>query len=897
MGRLRNLQTNFTSGELDPKLRGRRKIAHWFNGARFLRNVIERPQGGVHRRPGGRYRDELPRTLNKITNNTVDGDLIDSTEGSISSSDWNSLEANIIDVDISTFAFSDSVTTQSFVIDWGASNDKDVSGIIVREAASTHFLGGGSDRAVTVDVEGSATGAFGGEEVSIGSQAVTMKAGVVTAGSPRQNYNVGMDTVGVSYRYHRVTFTYTTATNGYLAEVEFYENGTPNPATVTAPNGGTAGNLLDDDSTTEVVTTANISTTDPYVIAHVDFGEAKSIIFVDTEGLRLSAAPAGGDALIESVRVQYSTDDISFTDFGQPFGAVNTTDLTRRRSNDGAAAVSARYWRLVKTGVEDGGTAKFHVDGMCFFEELTALSAVRLIPFIRSLSLHYMVAHTDRNCRVYKNGAWVADVQSPVTSAQLSEMDFVQALDTLLLFHHDQHPTRIFRENQDDDWSSADAPFTNIPQHDFGDGAEDSWSETRGYPRCGTFFQSRLWMAGSKERPDTVFASQSDDVFNFDIGTGLDDEAIDKTILSDTLVSFHQLYPGRHLYAFGDKAEFYSENSENEILTPSNFALRATTRAGSKIGVKVYEVDGAVLFVQRGGAVVREFIFTDNEAAYLASNISLLSSHLIRTPVDTSLRQAIEDDDADIYFVVNSDGTMATFTTLRTQDISAWMMQHTEGSYLACAVDLDEVFHVVQRTIGGTAKNFIEEWDDDLMVDAAVSGTVSVATTSISGLDHLEGETVEAVLDSINHGTFTVSSGAITVPSFSSTYQVGLAFPDVTDDQDIVADDTVELTDKQVLIVELPVEGDLPDGTVANKKKRVTDVGLILHQTRHLELNGDDLVFRKLGAGILNDPIPLFTGTYREAGLLGWTLEGAVQLSQDRAGEFELLGIVKEVSV
>ena len=49
------LQTNFTSGEIDPNLKMRSDINHYVNGAEKLRNVFVMPQGGVKRRPGLEY--------------------------------------------------------------------------------------------------------------------------------------------------------------------------------------------------------------------------------------------------------------------------------------------------------------------------------------------------------------------------------------------------------------------------------------------------------------------------------------------------------------------------------------------------------------------------------------------------------------------------------------------------------------------------------------------------------------------------------------------------------------------------------------------------------------------------------------------------------------------------
>ena len=55
MVQLQPVQTNFTAGELSPRLFGRRDLARYDNGAGTLVNAIIQPHGGVTRRPGTRF--------------------------------------------------------------------------------------------------------------------------------------------------------------------------------------------------------------------------------------------------------------------------------------------------------------------------------------------------------------------------------------------------------------------------------------------------------------------------------------------------------------------------------------------------------------------------------------------------------------------------------------------------------------------------------------------------------------------------------------------------------------------------------------------------------------------------------------------------------------------------
>jgi len=411
------------------------------------------------------------------------------------------------------------------------------------------------------------------------------------------------------------------------------------------------------------------------------------------------------------------------------------------------------------------------------------------------------------------------------------------------------------------------------------------FSADRGYPRCGVFFQGRLWVAGTPTLPHYVWASRTGAPDDFNSELFSDDYGIAVPADTDDVPAFSAIYAGRHLQFFSRSGEFYVPVSDRSAITPGNVALRRTTSRGCKPGLRVFEVDGGTHFVQRRGGALREMIFADAEQAYQANNISLLSPHLMRDPIDFALRRSTSTTDADYEFLVNIDGTMTVFCTLRTQEVNAMTLWKTEGSYRAVGVVLEEVYFAVDRTIDGETKTFIEVMDDDFTVDCGLSGGAATSAT----LAHLPSTTIEHLLDGVIQQEKT--SDASGVLGFrraaASTWMAGLRYA--------VPDD--DFPDLIWLVKTLPLEIELPDGASLGRKRRVVNVSVRLHNTSALSLNGAVIPFQQFGQNLLDKKVTPFSGVKHIRGLLGWDYDGSVVLGSDKSLKGTILGLSYAVSI
>jgi hypothetical protein len=428
----------------------------------------------------------------------------------------------------------------------------------------------------------------------------------------------------------------------------------------------------------------------------------------------------------------------------------------------------------------------------------------------------------------------------------------------------------------------VEIPFFDTSTINAGDfetehGYENVWSSTRGWPRSVTFHEGRLYFGGSKQRPSTIWGSRVSDFFNFDKGESLDDAAVEATLDTGTFNAIVDIYSGRHLQIFTTGAEFYVPQTLDTPITPTNLIVKQQTAFGAKAGLRLQNVDGSTLFIQRQGKAIQEFIFSDAVQAYTSSKISLLSSHLLKTPEEMAVRVATSTDEGDRLMLVNGDdGSIACYTLLRSQNVIAPSEWTTDGEFINIGVDVDDIYVVVKRNVNTADVYYVEIFDADVLLDCSIVGGAAASVN----MTHLEGETIKIIRDGIIEPDQTVPASPFTVTfatAASTSHQVGLNFtPEVKT---------------------LPVEPNLPSGSLKGFKKRIFEVNAELFETQSLTIDGKLIPFRQFGTGVFGSSVPEYTGIKTLHGILGYTYDGQITIGQEVPLKMTLLGIDYKISV
>ena len=100
-----------------------------------------------------------------------------------------------------------------------------------------------------------------------------------------------------------------------------------------------------------------------------------------------------------------------------------------------------------------------------------------------------------------------------------------------------------------------------------------------------------------------------------------------------------------------------------------------------------------------------------------------------------------------------------------------------------------------------------------------------------------------------------------------------------------------------VYIKTMPVEIKLQTGSRVSFKKRIVEIAAVLQNTQNLVVNNQPVAFRLLDNPLLDDPEPTFTGIKRINGVLGYSREQAIEVSQNLPLKMNLLGLDYRVAV
>ena len=471
------------------------------------------------------------------------------------------------------------------------------------------------------------------------------------------------------------------------------------------------------------------------------------------------------------------------------------------------------------------GAAVRRVGTQFIAEVKTSAKKTRLIPFEFSTTQTYVLEFGDQYMRVYKDkgqvlsGGSAFEISTPYLEAELFDIKFAQSADVMYLCHPN-HDVRKLSRTGHTSWTLATVSFSGSPATPI--------SGANNRPSCVSFFEQRLVFANSNNNPQTLWFSKSGDYENITTGTNADDAMI-YTIASNQVNAIRFIKAQRTLIIGTTGGEFtVSADGTDAAVTPTNIAIKRQSTFGSA-NVDAQPAGNATLFLQRAKRKIRELAFNFDVDGYQAADLTILNESVTKSGINEMAYQQSPDS---ILWCVRDDGVFAGLTYLRSEEVVAWHRHIIGGSFgsgnavvesvatISGAINEDELWIIVKRTINGATKRYVEcfstfEFDETdstafRFLDSHLTYSGS-STSTLSGLSHLEGQTVSILADGSAHPTKVVSSGSITLDRSVTKAVVGLAYNSV--------------------LQTMRIEGGAAEGTSKEKQKEFQKVVLRLFET------------------------------------------------------------------
>lgn len=331
------------------------------------------------------------------------------------------------------------------------------------------------------------------------------------------------------------------------------------------------------------------------------------------------------------------------------------------------------------------------------------------------------------------------------------------------------------------------------------DWSEQAFSAARGWPRTVGVHQNRFVIGGSRDLPNRFWMSKTGNWFNFDLGTGADDDAIEIDIGSggsvDAITGMASFRGALFLLTDASPWIIGSGLSSDNTITPTQIQPSRLDGPGGPLQ-QLRVVDDSVAYVDTSRRRLIGMRYELQRDGFRPEELTLLAEHITDAGTaagSNGIREFVWTNDREsVVWAARMDGELIGFTYLPQHDVGGWHQHPVAGQNafiesvaVIPAQNRGELWIAIKRTINGATQRYIERLDpkfghmtpqaDAFFVDSGITynGTPKMTMT---GLDHLEGETVSVLGSGAYLGEFTVSGGQITLSTDHGTVHAGLGY-------------------------------------------------------------------------------------------------------------------------
>ena len=421
---------------------------------------------------------------------------------------------------------------------------------------------------------------------------------------------------------------------------------------------------------------------------------------------------------------------------------------------------------------------------------------------------------------------------------------------------------------------------TTTPGEDWALGA---WGGATGYPREVTFFQQRVVFASTVAEPQTFWGTKLGSNTVFTVGTA-DSDAYTHKVSSDTSNRIVWMRGSANTLLIGTTGEEFSATGENNTALGPNNPLILPESAYGRNGIRPVKAYKGVVYSQRGGYKLNNMTFSLEDDSFASADLLLLSEHLTSSDPIKELHFQLQRDPF-IWGVLES-GALLSVSWMPKQDISG-PAKHTFTNGIVesmCVLPTitsvnDDIWLLVRRTIDGNTVRYVELADENSPLGSNLYGYSISGGRTITGLSHLEGQTVSIVGDGANYNDQVVDSGSVTIN-----------------------DDEADITDAIVGLLTVPTattiepEFQTREGSTYGRKKRFAYAQARLLNTGVVEINGEPVDTRTV-EDYVGLPPPIAEITDVKVVTRGHDMNGKVTITQPYPFHAHVIGIYGKLTV
>lgn len=304
-------------------------------------------------------------------------------------------------------------------------------------------------------------------------------------------------------------------------------------------------------------------------------------------------------------------------------------------------------------------------------------------------------------------------------------------------------------------------------------------------PACVNYFQQRKVFACLKNSPQQLVASQTSTNNNFNISRPLNaSDSINITLSEREVNEIRHIIAMNDLILLTSGGEWKLNGSDGAFTASSSLVASPQSFYGCS-HVPPIVSGNMIIFTQSGGSVVRDLGYTYVSDSYDGEELSIFANHLFEGK--QVIDMAYSKEPYRILWCVMSDGTINALTYNKKQEVAGWHRHETKGFFESVAVIRegyeDVAYFVVKRQINGKTKRFIErlssryieKTEDGIFLDCSLRYEGDAVQT-ISGLEHLEGETICLLADGCVVENKTVENGKIELNYPASKIVAGIPY-------------------------------------------------------------------------------------------------------------------------